>query len=111
MSETDVRDNILTFVMAGHETTALALTWTFYLLSLHRDVEARVRSEIAAVTGGARCHLHRKSSDRIRPASASAPSKHRIDMANSHPAKERGAATGAAYRATIWMRTAAAIGV
>ena len=52
MSETDVRDNILTFVMAGHETTALALTWTFYLLSLHRDVEARVRSEIAAVTGG-----------------------------------------------------------
>jgi cytochrome P450 len=38
--------------MAGHETTALALTWTFYLLSLHRDVEARVRSEVAAVTGG-----------------------------------------------------------
>jgi cytochrome P450 len=52
MSETDVRDNILTFVMAGHETTALALTWTFYLLSLRPDVEARVKSEIAAVTGG-----------------------------------------------------------
>jgi cytochrome P450 len=34
MSETDVRDNILTFVMAGHETTSLALTWTFYLLHL-----------------------------------------------------------------------------
>jgi cytochrome P450 len=53
MSETDVRDNILTFVMAGHETTALALTWTFYLLSLYPEVEERVRSEIAAVTGGA----------------------------------------------------------
>jgi cytochrome P450 len=52
MSETDVRDNILTFVLAGHETTALALTWTFYLLSLHPHIEARVRSEIAAVTGG-----------------------------------------------------------
>ena len=52
MSETDVRDNILTFVMAGHETTALVLTWTFYLLSLHADTEERVRSEIAAVTGG-----------------------------------------------------------
>ena len=53
MSETDVRDNILTFVMAGHETTALALTWTFYLLSLHPEIEERVRSEIATITGGA----------------------------------------------------------
>jgi cytochrome P450 len=53
MSETDVRDNLLTFAMAGHETTAQALTWTFYLLSLDRNVEAQVRSEIAAVTGGA----------------------------------------------------------
>jgi cytochrome P450 len=52
MSETDVRENILTFVMAGHETTALALTWTFYLLSLHPEIEERVRSEIATVTGG-----------------------------------------------------------
>src|SRR5262249_40430668 len=52
MSETDVRDNILTFVMAGHETTALALTWTFYLLSLHPEIEERVRSEIATITGG-----------------------------------------------------------
>jgi cytochrome P450 len=52
MSETDVRENILTFVMAGHETTALALTWTFYLLSLHPQIEERVRSEIATVTGG-----------------------------------------------------------
>src|SRR5262245_23366804 len=52
MSETDVRDNLLTFAMAGHETTAQALTWTFYLLSLDHQVEARVRVEIAAVTGG-----------------------------------------------------------
>jgi cytochrome P450 len=52
MRETDVRDNLLTFVMAGHETTAVALTWTFYLLSLHPDIEQRVRCEIAAVTGG-----------------------------------------------------------
>ncbi|MEJ2377513.1 MAG: cytochrome P450 [Pseudolabrys sp.] len=52
MNETDVRDNILTFVMAGHETTALALTWTFYLLSLYPDVEARITGEIAAVTDG-----------------------------------------------------------
>jgi cytochrome P450 len=52
MSDMDVRGNILTFIMAGHETTALALTWTFYLLSLHPDVEERVRSEVASVTAG-----------------------------------------------------------
>jgi cytochrome P450 len=52
MSETDVRDNLLTFAMAGHETTAQALTWTFYLLSLDGNVEAQVRNEIAAITGG-----------------------------------------------------------
>ena len=52
MSETDVRENILTFVMAGHETTALALTWTFYLLGLHPEIEERVRSENATITGG-----------------------------------------------------------
>jgi cytochrome P450 len=53
MDETDLRYNLLTFITAGHETTAVALTWTFYLLSLHREVEHRLKSEIAAVTGGA----------------------------------------------------------
>jgi cytochrome P450 len=43
----------LTFITAGHETTALALTWAFYLLSLHPEVEGRVRQEIDSVTGGA----------------------------------------------------------
>ncbi len=36
MDDRDVADNLLTFVTAGHETTALALTWAFYLLSHHR---------------------------------------------------------------------------
>jgi cytochrome P450 len=53
MSDTDVRDNLLTFIAAGHETTAQALTWTFYLLSLHPGIEEAVRAEIARVTGGA----------------------------------------------------------
>lgn len=52
MDDRDIADNLLTFMLAGHETTALALTWTFYLLSLHPAVEAEVRREIAAVTGG-----------------------------------------------------------
>jgi cytochrome P450 len=52
MTTIDVRNNLMTFITAGHETTALALTWTFYLLSLYPEVEERVRGEIAAVTGG-----------------------------------------------------------
>ena len=43
----------MTFIGAGHETTALALTWTFFLLARHPDIERRVLAEIAEVTGGA----------------------------------------------------------
>jgi cytochrome P450 len=50
MNEWDVRYNILTFIMAGYETTAGALTWTFYLLSVFPEAERRVSSEIASVT-------------------------------------------------------------
>jgi cytochrome P450 len=53
MSDRDVADNLLTFITAGHETTALALTWTFYLLGLHPHIEARVVAEIDRVAGGA----------------------------------------------------------
>ena len=53
MDDADVRDNLLTFVAAGHETTAQALTWTIYLLSLHPEIERQVVVEIARVTAGA----------------------------------------------------------
>ena len=53
LDNSDIADNLLTFIAAGHETTALALTWTFYLLGRHPDVEKRVLEEIAQVTGGA----------------------------------------------------------
>jgi len=53
LTDDEVIDNLLTFIAAGHETTALALTWTFYLLSQHPQIEARMLAEIAAVTGGA----------------------------------------------------------
>jgi cytochrome P450 len=52
MSDTEITDNLLTFITAGHETTALGLAWTFYLLSQNSDVERKVVEEIAAVTGG-----------------------------------------------------------
>ncbi|MGI4802360.1 MAG: cytochrome P450 [Janthinobacterium lividum] len=42
-------DNLLTFVMAGHETTALAMAWAFRLLADHPAVERRVLDEIASL--------------------------------------------------------------
>ncbi len=52
MDDRDVADNLLTFVTAGHETTALALTWAFYLLSHHPESEALIAAEVEAATGG-----------------------------------------------------------
>jgi cytochrome P450 len=43
-----VRNEVITFVLAGHETTATALTWTWYLLAKHPRIEERMHSEIAA---------------------------------------------------------------
>jgi len=48
ISEEDVRANIVTFIGAGHETTANALTWTLYLLSQAPDWRARIEAEIDA---------------------------------------------------------------
>lgn len=45
MSERELMDEILTLVVAGHETTASALNWSWWLLSRHPGVEARVHAE------------------------------------------------------------------
>jgi cytochrome P450 len=41
----------MTLLVAGHETTAVSLTWTWYLLSLHPEVEERLAAEIAGSIG------------------------------------------------------------
>ena len=48
LSEADVRANIVTFIGAGHETTANALTWTLYLLSQAPNWRERVEAEVDA---------------------------------------------------------------
>jgi cytochrome P450 len=48
MNERQLIDEVMTLVVAGHETTASVLNWTWYLLSQHRDVEARLCTELAA---------------------------------------------------------------
>ena len=44
-------DNLLGFILAGHETTALALTWALYLVAAHPRTAARIRDEVAQVAG------------------------------------------------------------
>ncbi len=49
MSNTQVRDEVLTLFLAGHETTANALTWTWYLLSQNPQAEAKFHEELDRV--------------------------------------------------------------
>jgi cytochrome P450 len=52
MSETQLRDEAMTIFFAGHETTAHALTWAWYLLATHPEVTARAQAEIDSVLAG-----------------------------------------------------------
>jgi cytochrome P450 len=52
MSDQQVRDELMTFMLAGHETTANALAWTFYLLSTHPEARARLEAEVDEVLDG-----------------------------------------------------------
>ncbi|MGH9663149.1 MAG: cytochrome P450 [Bryobacteraceae bacterium] len=52
MSDTQVRDEALTLFLAGHETTANALTWAWYLLSQNPEAEARLRAELDCALQG-----------------------------------------------------------
>jgi cytochrome P450 len=51
MSDRQLRDEAVTIFTAGHETTATALAWTFYLLSKHPAVERQLRGQLADVLG------------------------------------------------------------
>ncbi|WP_084657786.1 cytochrome P450 [Thermogemmatispora onikobensis] len=51
MSDEQLRDEMTTLLLAGHETTANALAWTWYLLAQHPEVAARLRQEVVQVLG------------------------------------------------------------
>jgi cytochrome P450 len=51
MSERQLRDEVITLLLAGHETTSNALTWTWYLLSQNQEADARWREELRRVLG------------------------------------------------------------
>jgi cytochrome P450 len=52
MSDRQLRDEMMTLFLAGHETTANALTWTWHLLAQHPEVEGRLLDETQRVLGG-----------------------------------------------------------
>ena len=52
MTPTQLRDEVVTIFVAGHETTSNAMAWTGYLLAQHPEVAARVEAEVDAVLGG-----------------------------------------------------------
>ena len=49
MTDKQIRDEVMTIFLAGHETTANALTWTLYLLSCHPKIESKILAEIDAI--------------------------------------------------------------
>jgi cytochrome P450 len=61
MSDKQVRDEVMTIFIAGHETTANALTWTFYLLSQYPDAEKKLHDEIDSVLGATDGNGHNSS--------------------------------------------------
>lgn len=52
MTSKQIRDELVTLYLAGHETTANTLNWTFYLLSQNPHIEARLHEELDRVLGG-----------------------------------------------------------
>ena len=62
MTDRQLRDEVLTMLLAGHETTSLALSWTYFLLSQHPEVERHIVDEVDGVIGPERpgfAHLDR----------------------------------------------------
>lgn len=53
MSIDDIREEVDTFMFAGHDTTAMSISWTLYMLGLHEQIQDKVRQEIDSVVGQA----------------------------------------------------------
>ena len=52
MNDAQLRDEVMTLFLAGHETTALALSWSWYLLASHPEAEKKFHAELDEVLGG-----------------------------------------------------------
>lgn len=55
MTTSELRDNLLTFIVAGHETTAMTLAWAMYLVAFDPEVQNKARAEAQSVLQGRAC--------------------------------------------------------
>ena len=91
MSDEQLRDEAITLFLAGHETTALLLAHTFYLLSKHPEVERRLEAEVASVLARARADRGRRARAPLRRARAQggdAPLPARVDGRAARPRED-----------------------
>lgn len=58
MNTSELRDNLLTFIVAGHETTALTLSWALYLCAFDQGVQTRAQTEAQTVLNGRTATAH-----------------------------------------------------
>ena len=68
MTDRQLRDEIMTFLLAGHETTAVSLSWTWYLLSENPEVEEKLQAELHAILHGRTPSTARLAASRLMPA-------------------------------------------
>src|SRR5919199_2342556 len=80
MNDTQLRDEVMTIFLAGHETTANALTWTLYLLSQHPTVADKLYEEIHLVLGN--------NNDKDNSNSSSSSNKNRVPTIEDLPKLE-----------------------
>jgi cytochrome P450 len=52
MNDKQIRDEVMTILLAGHDTSANALAWTWYLLAQHPEIEQKLHTEVIDVLGG-----------------------------------------------------------
>jgi cytochrome P450 len=52
MPDQQIRDEVMTLLLAGHETTAVTLAWTFYLLAQHPEIETKLFTELQTILSG-----------------------------------------------------------
>jgi len=82
LSDDQIRDEVLTIFLAGYETTANALAWTWYLLSQNPEAEAKLHAELDAVLGSTSSYQEEVSSR---------PKRSEVEGSALHAPKEPGA--------------------
>lgn len=85
MSDRQIRDEAMTLLLAGHETTANALTWTWYLLSEHPGAEARLHAEVDRVEPQPGITLRPKYGIQVRLHPRYGPSGRNLDSLSPTP--------------------------